>query len=180
MEEQKNSFEHNKIMVDLTGEAKESQYTKVLIAEGERLGTFRSFDLVEMDKFKKPNEKESKIVIQIEVQEEGKPVELPLFLTPLVTKAPKDSTNSNSALYDVLDKLGLLQEFEDSNGVAGGFTQLELKTWLKNLLEGKVARVLVQTTKKSKEPYSKIGAVYGFPKDAGVVSEEKEVPKVDS
>lgn len=180
MEEQKNRFEGNKVVVDLTGEAKESQYTKVLIAEGERLGVFKSFDLVELDKYGKPNEKASKIVVQVEVQEDGKPVELALFLSPLVTKAPKDSKNSNSALYDVLDNLKLLQEFGDSNGVAGGFTQSQLKTWLENTLTSKVVRVSVETTKKAKEPYSKIGKVYGFPKEGtGVVSEEKKVKTIE-
>ncbi len=196
MEEQNNNedkkiFEEKKIVADLTGEPKESKYEKFLIAEGERVGKFKSVELVVRSKFKQPDIKESTIVAQVEVNEKDKLIELPLFLNPLVTKSYEGSSKSDSALYTVLSNLELLQEFSDSNGAAQGFTQGQLAIWLKNLLVGKTARVLVQTTVKAVTPYSKIGKVYGFvedepksnskivtSKDSGVVSEEKVVREI--
>ena len=172
------NFEEQKVIVDLTGEAQETKYEKVLIDEGEKPGKFRSFELVQIEKFNKPNEKESKIVIQIEVNDKDKGVvELPLFLTPLVTKAPEGSSKSNSTLFEVLTKLKLLEDFNNSNSAAKGFTFKELRDWLENVLIGRIARVLVQTTKKAKIPYSKIGMVYGFVEKARV---DSKVNKVDS
>lgn len=165
------NFEEQKVIVDLTGENQESQYEKVLIAKGQMPGKFMSFDLVQIPKYNKPNEKQSKIVVQVQVHDKEKgEVEVPLFLTPLVTKAPEGSSKSNSTLFEVLNNLKLLQDFQKANDSAGGFSFKDLNAWLEETLTGRVASVLVETTKKAKTPYSKIGEVYGF----------VEEPKVDS
>lgn len=170
------NFEEQKVIVDLTGEASESKYEKVLIAEGEKPGKFKSFELVSIPKYNKPDEKQAKIIIQVEVNDSSKgAVEVPLFLTPLVTKAPKGSSKSDSALFTMLDGLKLLEDFNNSDAAANNFNFKQLKDWLEGVLSGRVARVLVETTKKAKEPYSKIGKVYGFVEEAKVDSEVKKV-----
>jgi len=157
------NFEEQKVIVDLTGEPQESKYEKVLIEEGERPGVFKSFKLKQLPKFGKPDVKEAKIIVQVEVNDKKKgAVEIPLFLSPFVIKAVPGSGKSNSGLYEVLDKLKLLQDFGDANDVANNFNFRQLTDWLENVLTGRVARVLVETTKKSKTPYSKVGNVYGF------------------
>ncbi len=170
------NFEEQKVIVDLTGDPQESKYEKVLIEEGQRPGKFKLFELVQMPKYNKPEEKQTKIIIQIEVNDKDKgAVEIPLILTPLVTKAPEGSSKSNSSLFDVLDKLKLLEDFNNANEVAGNFNFKQLKDWLENVLTNRIVSVLVETTKKAKTPYSKVTKVYGFADETKVDSEVNDV-----
>lgn len=156
-------FEEQKVIVDLDGSSKDTKYEKVSIEEGQYEGKFVLFELKQMDKYGKPGEKEAKIIAQIKVQDKDKKdVEIPMFLTPIVTKAAEGSGKSNSTLFEMLTKLKLLDEFKDSNDVANGFSFKQLNDWLENRLLGNPVNVLVETTKKSKTPYSKVSKVFGF------------------
>ena len=192
MEEDK-SFEETKLVVNLDGASEKEDFVKVLIKEGEKTAKFVKFELKMTKKFENPNEKEPKVIANLEVEGEefeGQPALVPLFIKPVVTKAAEGSKNSNSKLFDILTKLELLQPFKDSNDVAGGFSYKQLTTWLENTLTNKIVRVLVENTKSDK-PYSVVKKVYGLkgdskseskivtPKDSGVVSEEKSVPEVE-
>lgn len=170
------NFEEQKVVVDLTGENQESQYEKIVITKGQKPGKFMSFDLIQIPKYNKPTEKHSKIVVQIRVNDEEKgEVEVPLFLTPLVTKAPEGSSKSNSTLYEVLNNLKLLDDFQKANDKASGFSFRDLTSWLEETLTGREVSVLVETTKKAKTPYSKIGEVYGFVEEPKVDAQVNEV-----
>lgn len=82
----------------------------------------------------------------------GKTVELTMFCTPRVTKG--SGTYSNSKLYDVLDKLKLI---DDLGKVADQIDTTEkLVEWVKNKVIGIKCKVLTKNTKDGKSRVDKI------------------------
>lgn len=102
----------------------------------------------------------------------GDTVVLTMFCTPKVTKG--SGTYSNSKLYDVLEKLKLIDDLEK---VADEITDTEkLVEWVKNKVVGIKCKVLTKNSKKGKSHIEKVvKRIVDFGKEE---KKEKEQPKV--
>lgn len=143
------------VPINTDGKAK---FETVLIEEDAYDATIRMVDAVEMPVFENPTAEETKIVFQIAI--DGKEVELPYFIKPYIVKS-SGAKFSNSKLYDLLDKAGVIAKVPDYQEQIkkGG----SLRLFLEKFVVGRRVRAQVKTSNKGKEnAYSRVADVIRF------------------
>lgn len=142
--------------MNTSGEAIEIKDSPVLEHEERYEMEFLESDVKEVEKIdwssgvpKKTGTKENKILIQW--IHETNPY--PMFLNPSVTRGStvtKDGatkTYDNSKMFDTMDKLGILADWEKLNEGKEEFEDSELSNFLNEKLSGKKALVEVKNSK---------------------------------
>ena len=120
-------------------------------------------DIREQAKYQNPKETEEKFNIDFTVTTPEGPKEIPMFLTPKVTKG--SGTYSNSKLFDVLEKAKLLEDFKkvwDTIEVMDGKENQNkaLIDFLQKVLLQKPCKVLTGTSKKGQaDQYSVVDKI---------------------
>ena len=144
-------------LFNLDGKAPEgTEFPKCNVSEEVHEGIVNNVVLLPAKDFKTGADC-NKIVLNVDL--EAGPVSK--WMTPKVSKG--SGTYSNSALYDVVSKAGLLEDiaqYQDSIA-----SEERLATYLDEKLKGKKVQVLTKTVKpkdESKESYSKIEKVVKF------------------
>ena len=124
-------------------------------------------DIEEYKVWNEENKMEEKMRIKFRVKDgEDKQHELNMYPKPLVTKG--SGTYSNSKMYDVLDKAGLLDEFKKVWEQISVLTDPKAKNaafvdFLQKNLVNKPCKVMVKTVKKgTPEQYSIVKEVIRF------------------
>ena len=155
-----NNVEENRkeVLVDFDG--KKPISNKALVAEDAYNATFLSCSLEQVPSYNNPQVATNKVIFQVELEDAKKTV-LPLFANPVIKKSSGTKGYTNSKLYDLLEKGGLLDEAKKQ------FVALEtykgLVGFLESVLRGRRARVVVKVSNKGTEnAYSTIGSVVTF------------------
>jgi len=154
------------VLVDLDG-TNSSVYEKPLVPEDSYQAIIKACQMFEVKKFDGPG-KESKVVFAIEVSGEGleEPVELPLYCNPVIKKSSGTKGFSNSKLYDVLDKAGLLNQAREDKAELAFLGSLV--SWFNVNLVGRKCKVLVKTRNRGQDnAYSTVSDIVRFEKPVG-------------
>ena len=158
------------VFLDFEGTSSQG-FDKPLVAEDSYQGVIKACQAIETRKYD-GNGVEDKIIFNIEISGNDlkEPVELPLFANPIIKKSSGTKGYSNSKLYDLLDKSGLLAEAKvDAEELA---YLSSLVSWFNANLIGRKCKVLVKTRKKGMEgAYSSIADVLRFEPVSTEVSE---------
>jgi len=142
---------------NLSGEAPQGQYPKVLIGENAYTAKLVNIepDVVEMgnEKFgKKP-----KMILKWDIDGE----ELPQFVSPVVTRG--SGSFQDSACFVLISKADLIEKFAQTLPTNGEFPDADLIEFIRDNIVGKLATVVVKNT-KSDNPYSLVKEVVTFTK----------------
>ena len=153
------------VYIDLEGKSGQEEFAKALVPEDAYDGTIVSVKLEEMRAYKADGTVKKflfSILLDGQKDKDGNEVILPMFVNPTITKA-YDKGVSNSKLYDILDKAGLLEEI---GRMSGELEMLEaLRAFLESRLQSREVRVEVKTTNKNnseKESYSTTKTILRF------------------
>lgn len=152
---------------NLTGEQKEIKDSPLLEHEGRYVMEFLDASVREVKKIdwtggvpKDTGEKENKILVNW--IRGGDPY--PMFLNPNVTKGgtvkqgDKTKEFDNSKMYDLMNRMGVLEDFSLLLGDADEINDEELASFLNESLSGKSAEVEIKNT-KGDEPKSNVSKV---------------------
>ena len=153
--------ERKEVLVDFDGTSK-ANTPKVLIDEDAYDAIVVKCDLVTVPSYDDPKTPENKIVFTMGVKAK-EPVDLPLYCNPVIKKASAGGKKSysNSKLYDIIEKAGLLEKAKKQHDVLE--TLQGLTSWLDASLRGRQCRVLVKTRNKGMEnSYSTVADVVRF------------------
>ena len=145
MAEEQQALKEQKALVDFDGTGGEAQFEKVLVKEGEHLGTITRFEVQNLKKWES-KDREPKILGFFKIT--GTEDELPYFLKPVITKAYNESV-SNSKLYDFIVVAGLLEEAKSKTEELG--TVDGQAAFLNKNFVGKPVRFSAKTVNKGKK-----------------------------
>ena len=153
------------VYIDLEGKSGQEDFAKALVAEDAYDGTIVSVGIQEVKGWKSEGMVKKFLVSTLldgVKDKDGSEVILPMFVNPMITKAYNKGV-SNSKLYDILDKAGLLEEI---GRMSGELEMLDaLRAFLESRLQSRSVRVEVKTTNKNnpdKAPYSTVKSILRF------------------
>lgn len=161
------------VYIDLEGKSGQEEFAKALVAEDAYDGTIVSVVIQEVKAWKSEGMAKKflvSVLLDNQKDKDGNEVILPMFVNPMITKAYNKGV-SNSKLYDILEKAGLLEEI---GRMSGELEMLEaLRAFLESRLQSRSVRVEVKTTNKNnpeKDSYSAVKSILRFVE----VEEKKE------
>jgi len=152
--------ERTEVLVDFDGTGSGDHIEKHLVPEDAYAGVIKSVELTDTKAYNS-EEQVKKLVFAIEIEHEGKKIELPLFCNPIIKRSSGAKGYSNSKLFDLIDKAGLLSVAETKSEELKTFAGLT--DWLVQKMLKLECKVLVKTTNKNTDSaYSSIKDIVRF------------------
>lgn len=153
--------EKEQVRIALDGETSSQDYETFLIPEDSYDAEIAAINQRESPNYNNPQVKETQFVFSCLI--EGK--ELLLWVKPKITKgsiSKSGKTYSNSKLFDILEKAGLLEKVKEKKEEL--LTLDGLQQFLSSNLVGKKARCVVKTRNKGggEKEYSSVSEVLRF------------------
>jgi len=140
---------------NLSGEAPEGQYEKVLINEDVYQGYLEDIEPQTVEMGSEKFGKKPKMILKWNIQNQ----QIPQYVSPVVTKG--SGTFQSSNCFILIDKAGQLTNFKNELVENGEFPDEDLIQFIKKHIVGKPAKLLVKNTGGEK-PYSVVKEVVNF------------------
>jgi hypothetical protein len=117
-----------------------------------KIGEIREFKtaFVNKETGKSEEKTQNKFAIEWKIANKGNAEGkiIPMFVGTRISKG--SGSYSNSKLYDVLDKAGLIEEFKKANKI----TDDDIMEWLRKKLTDRIAKVITKTVNKNEKEKS--------------------------